>query len=119
MSFEADYVQNTIGSLRYWVMTGKDLRRPPELVEAKRAASLKALGILDRELARRPFVAGDTYTIADISVFAYSHRAEEARLPLAEFRSVCAWIDRVAAQPGFLAEVHPYSIDPHTASELP
>jgi glutathione S-transferase len=30
-----------------------------------------------------------------------------------------AWIARVEAQPGFLAQVHPYSIDPHSANELP
>jgi glutathione S-transferase len=28
LSFEADYVQATIGSLRYWIMTGKIDRRP-------------------------------------------------------------------------------------------
>jgi glutathione S-transferase len=119
MSFEADYVQSTIGSLRYWTMTGKLGRRPPELVESKRSASLKALRILDRELALYPFVAGDNYTIADISVFAYGHHAEEAGLPLADFRHVCAWIDRVVAQPGFFGEVHPYSVDPYSTRELP
>jgi glutathione S-transferase len=32
---------------------------------------------------------------------------------------VLAWIERVRAQPGFLATVHPYSIDPHSRDELP
>jgi glutathione S-transferase len=118
MSFEADYVQSTIGTLRHWIMTGKDAHRPRELLESKRAASLKSLHILDRELATRPFIAGDTYTIADISMFAYGSRAEEALLPLADFRNVGAWIARVKAQPGFLEEVYPYSIDPHSANEL-
>ena len=119
MSFEADYVQSTIGTLRHWIMTGKDTRRPRELVDSKRTASLKALRMLDRELATRPFIAGTTYTIADISMFAYASRAHEARLPLADFRNVGAWIARIKAQPGFLDEVHPYSIDPHSVNELP
>jgi len=119
LSFEADYVQSPIGALRHWIMTGKLHRRPPELVELKRRAALKTLAILDAELAARPFVAGDTYTIADIAVYAYGHRAEEALLPLRDYRHVCAWIERVAAQPGFLADVYPYSIDPHSANELP
>ena len=100
-------------------MTGKDARRPLELVESRRAASLKTLRTLDRELASRPFVAGDTYTIADISLFAYASRAHEAHLPLADFANVTAWIERVEAQPGFLAATYPYSIDPHSAGELP
>jgi glutathione S-transferase len=119
MSFEADYVQTTIGSLRYWTMTGKLARRPPELVESKREGSRRALRILDRELAGRPFLAGDSYTIADMSVFAYGHRADEAGLPLAEFRHVGEWIERVKAQPRFFGEVHPYSIDSHATRELP
>jgi glutathione S-transferase len=32
---------------------------------------------------------------------------------------VRAWISRVEAQPGFLHEMHPYSIDPHSSRDLP
>lgn len=119
MSFEADYVQSTMGSLRYWTLTGKLPRRPRELIESKRAGGLKALAALDRELKDRPFILGDKYTVADISLFAYGHLAPDAGVPLDEFRSVTAWIDRVRNQPGFLARVYPYSIDPHSTNELP
>jgi glutathione S-transferase len=119
LSFEGNYVEPAIGTLRHWIMTGKDARRPRELVESRRAASLKALAVLDRELTSRPFIVGDTYTIADISLFAYTSRAHEANLPLGDFVNVCAWIERVEAEPGFLAETYPYSIDPHSAGELP
>jgi len=119
LSFEGNYVEPAIGTLRHWIMTGKAARRPSELVESRRAASMKALGILDRELAVREFVAGDKYTIADISLFAYTSRAREAELPLAEFANIVAWIARVEAQPGFVADVYPYSIDPYSSRELP
>jgi glutathione S-transferase len=119
LSFEGNYVEPAIGTLRHWVMTGKDARRPRELVESRRAASLKALGILDRELARREFIAGDIYTVADMSLFAYVSRAGEAKLPLDDHANVVAWIERVKRQPGFLVTTHPYSIDPHSAGELP
>jgi len=118
MSFEQDYVLN-IASLRHWTMTGKLARRPEFLVAMRRAGGLRALQILERELKQRPFIAGDQYTIADIALFAYTHRADEAGLPLLEFPHVVAWIDRVRAQPGFLDEHHPYSIDPHSSGELP
>ncbi len=118
MSFEQDYVLN-IASLRHWTMTGKLARRPQALVAMRRAGGLRALQILERELAQRPFIAGQHYTIADISLFAYTHRADEAGLPLSEFPHVVAWIDRVRAQPGFLAQHYPYSIDPCSSGELP
>jgi glutathione S-transferase len=119
LSFEADYVQSSIGTLRHWVMTGKASRRPPELLAGKQSASLKALRILDRELAARDFVAGDAYTIADISVYAYAHLAPDAGVPLAGFPGFNAWCERVRAQPGHLATRYPYSVDPHSAKELP
>ena len=119
LSFEQNYVEPAIGTLRHWILTGKDARRPRELLESRRAASLKALGVLDRELASRPFVAGAAYSIADISLFAYASRADEAKLPLGDFANVGAWIARVEAEPGHLATTYPYSIDPHSAGELP
>ncbi|MFD0739643.1 glutathione S-transferase family protein [Lysobacter koreensis] len=119
LSFEQNHVESQIGSLRYWTMTGKLPRRAPALVEAKRAASLRALRILDEELATRPFITGAGYTIADISLFAYASRAEDAGLSLQPHPHFRAWLARVAAQPRFLAQVHPYSIDPHAMGELP
>ena len=119
MSFEADYIQSTAGSLRYWTLTDKLGRRPAAMIEAKRQGALKALAALDRELAQRPFIVGDDYTIADISLFAYTHVARDADLPLGNYRNVIAWIDRIRSQPRFLDRVYPYSIDPHSSRELP
>jgi glutathione S-transferase len=119
MSFEADYVQTSVGSLRYWTLTGKMAARAADLVAGKRATAQKALGILDRELAARPFIAGDAYSIADISLFAYAHLAADAEIETAAFPAFEAWVARVRGQDGFLAEMHPYSIDPHASAELP
>jgi len=118
LSFEQNYVESQIGSLRYWTMTGKVAHRPAQLVEGKRAASLKSLRILDAELSSKPFIIGDAYSIADMALFAYASRAEEADLSLQPYPHFRAWIERVQVQPGFLAQVHPYSIDPHSTKEL-
>lgn len=118
LSFEQERVEMTIGSLRYWTMTGKIAQREPSLMQGKRAA-WRTLGMLEQELALRPFLAGDSYTIADIAVFAYASRAGDADISLEPYPHFRAWIERVQAQPGFLAAMHPYAIDPHSAKELP
>jgi glutathione S-transferase len=118
LSFEQERVESQIGALRHWSLTGKLSRRPEVLVEMKRAAGLKALRLLDAELATRDFIAGEGFTIADIALFAYASRAEEAGLPLQPYPHFRAWVARVEAQPGFLAAMHPYSIDPHSVREL-
>ena len=119
LHFEQERVESVIGSLRYWTLTGKLSRRPAEVVTALRRKALHSLDILERKLSTRPFIAGDRYTIADMALFAYTSRAEEAGLSLQACPAICAWVDRVEAQPGFLSTMHPYSGDPHSARELP
>ena len=118
LSFEQERIESQIGALRHWTLTGKLERRPQALVELKRNAGRNALGILERELATRDFIAGERYGIADIALFAYGSRAEEAGFDLQPYPHLRAWIARVQSQPGFGAPMHPYSIDPHSTREL-
>ena len=119
LAFEQENVESVIGSLRHWTMTGKLARRTPEAIAQKREGAMRTLALLDRELAGRDFIAGDGYTIADIAVFAYASRAEEAGVSLAPYPHFRAWVARVGAQPGFGSEVFPYSVDPRSKEELP
>ncbi|RUU12282.1 glutathione S-transferase family protein [Mesorhizobium sp. USDA-HM6] len=111
--FEQYHVEPVIGSLRFWTLTGR-LERNKALAPAKREAGARALGALERGLRDTPFLVGGSLTIADIAVYAYSHRAEDCGFSLADYPAVSAWIDRVceAIGPGY--PVHPYSIDPHS-----
>ena len=118
LSFEQERVESQIGALRHWTLTGKLPRRPQVLVDAKRDGGLRALQILDAELAQREFITGDAYSIADIALFAYTSRANEAGFDLASYPDVAAWTARVREQPGHLADTFPYAIDPHSVNEL-
>lgn len=118
LCFEADYVQSSVATLRHWVMTGKDTRRDPAIVQARRDASLRVLAMLERHLAGREYLVDGGYGIADIAVYAYVHAAGDAGLDLAEYPALSAWLASVRAQPGHLAQVFPYAIDPHSAREL-
>lgn len=73
-----------------------DLRRMQENGRA-------ALSVMDRHLASNDYLAADRYTIADISLFAYTHVADEGGIALAPFAHVRAWLDRVAAQSGHVS----------------
>ena len=119
LHFEQERVESVLGALRHWTLTGKLVRRPPALVEAKRQAAARTLEILERELSGRNFIAGERYSIADIALFAYGSRAAEADFALDGYSAIRAWIARVEAQPGFLATMHPYASDPHSVRELP
>lgn len=111
--FEQYYVEPVIGSLRFWTLTGR-LERNRALVAGKREAGVRALAALERSLAGTPFLVGNALTIADIAVYAYSHRAEDCGFSLADYPAAAAWMDRVSETIGPGYPVHPYSIDPHS-----
>ena len=118
LMFEQRYVQTTISRLRYWTLTGK-LGQFAAEVPTARALGDRALDILDAELGKRAFIAGDRYTIADMSLYAYGHVAADAKFDVARRRHLTAWFDRVRAQPGFSGEVVPYASDPDSGRKLP
>jgi glutathione S-transferase len=58
--------------------------------------------VLDKELAKRPFLAGDTPTIADIALYTYAALAPEGGVPLELYGHLRAWLARIEALPGFV-----------------
>ncbi|CAN7151596.1 glutathione S-transferase family protein [Rhizobium leguminosarum] len=111
--FEQYHVEPVIGSLRFWTLTGR-LDRNQSMVAGKREAAARALAAIDRSLAGSLFLVGQELTIADIAVYAYSHRAEDCGLSLAAYPAFAAWSDRVRDAIGADHPVYPYSIDPHS-----
>jgi glutathione S-transferase len=59
-----------------------------------------ALDAMERHLGRREFLVGETYSLADISLYAYTHVAHEGEFDLSGYPAIRAWLERVAAQPG-------------------
>jgi glutathione S-transferase len=103
---QADLLPAT-GGLRFRLQTGRWQPDEPAAV-ARHAAGLEVLQLLDDHVRDRRFVVGDAYTIADVALYGYTHVAHEAGLPMDDFGAVEAWLDRVAAQPGYMNDVAPY-----------
>ena len=58
-----------------------------------------ALQVMEDHLKSHTYFVNETYSIADIALYAYTHVAPEAGLDLAAYPGVLAWIGRVASQP--------------------
>lgn len=81
--------------------------RDPAKVEAARTGMAKQVKTLERELADKPYLAGDSFTIADISVAPAVYRwqlFDEAR---PELPALEAWIGRLSERPAFQKHVMP------------
>ena len=59
-----------------------------------------ALDAMETHLTGREFLVGERYSIADMSLFAYTHVAHEGEFDLEPYPAIRAWIERVATQPG-------------------
>jgi glutathione S-transferase len=113
LSFEQHNVEPVIGSLRFWTLTGR-LERNRNVVAGKRDAGARTLAAMDRGLANTPFLVDKDLSIADIAVYAYSHRAEDCGFDLRDYPAVSAWHGRVRDAIGPDYPVYPYSVDPHS-----
>lgn len=71
----------------------------PAAIERYRELTESALAVLDQQLASRPYLAGDTYSIADIAQFAWMHIAQLVHFDFQHHAHLMAWYARVAARP--------------------
>ncbi len=57
-----------------------------------------ALAVMDRHLSAQDFFVGNSYTIADIALYAYTHVAHEGGFDLAPYANIRRWLSTVSAQ---------------------
>lgn len=106
LAFAASWVQYGVFTARALVSFGIPANGlPPAMgdgLEAARVRGRRSLEILDLHLASRDWLACGRPTIADIAVFPYVALAPMGDIPLTPYPSVCAWIARIRALPGFV-----------------
>lgn len=98
MFFEQNLIEPTIGTARFFRKQGRHESRPDAYAHRLETAR-DALGVLDRHLVDRDWVASDRCTIADIALFGYAGVAEEAGLEVIDHRNFLAWRKRLEALP--------------------
>jgi glutathione S-transferase len=100
MCFEQYNLEPNIGTARFWLTSLRKTAQElgPRLAEKSQKAHA-ALAVLERGLTDRRFLVADRFTLADISLYAYTHVAADAQVSLDGYPAICAWLALVAAQP--------------------
>lgn len=62
-----------------------------------------ALGVLETQLARTPYLVGELPTIADIALYAYTHDCHHGGFDLKKFPAISEWINRIASLPRYIS----------------
>ena len=100
MFFEQYSHEPNIAVARFWLAYSGTPERFTEQLLARMKGGYAALDAMEGHLGDRSFLVGERYSIADISLYAYTHIAHEGEFDLEPYGAIRAWLDRVASQPG-------------------
>ena len=102
MFFEQYSHEPNVATLRFWfqfVGEGNlsDVQRGQIMM--KRVAGEAALELMESHLAGREWFVGNTVSLADIALYAYTHVCEGGGFRLHDYPAICTWIARIAKLP--------------------
>jgi glutathione S-transferase len=103
MFFEQHSVIPNIGAAYFWlalIKGGRDLQS--HALEDWMENGYRALAVMEMHLSQYPYFVDNRFTIADIALYAYTHVANQCDFDLARYRAVRDWLDRIAAEPGYV-----------------
>lgn len=75
----------------------------PYAKDRYRAETARLYGVLDRQLARHDYVAGDFYSVADMAIWGWASLWEGQQQTLDDKPNLKRWLDAVSARPGVIA----------------
>ncbi len=104
MFFEQYEHEPYIAVARRWLAfePKEALETMKHLVPEWHAKGNAALSVMERHLAKDDWLAGGSYSIADIALYAYTHVAGDGGFDLGRYPAVSRWLERVASQPGYI-----------------
>ena len=94
------------GQAHHFLKYAPSMDPPNDLPYAKnryRSEVTRLYGVLDRQLAKTTFVAGDFYSIADMSIWGWASLWEGQQQTLDDKRHFARWLEQVSRRPGVIA----------------
>ncbi|MGF1632036.1 MAG: glutathione S-transferase family protein [Kiloniellaceae bacterium] len=102
MFFEQYSHEPYIAVLRFWKRhTAKTPENEPQWAD-KEMRGYDALGVMEKALEGQDWLLGAAPSIADVSLYAYTHVADQGGFDLARFPALQAWIGRFPGLPGYV-----------------
>ncbi|MBV1903496.1 MAG: glutathione S-transferase family protein [Marinosulfonomonas sp.] len=114
MFWDNHKMSSQAGVLRFLMNFVPEEKRPAEVIAWQQGRLKAALKTLDSALAGRSWLVGDRITTADIACCGYLFYPEPFSFERKDYPNVDAWLDRIAAQPGWKA---PYDLMPGSPAD--
>ena len=94
------------GQAHHFLKYAPNMTPPNDLPYAKdryRSETARLYGVLDRRLAENEYVAGDFYSIADMSIWGWASLWEGQQQTLEDKPNMARWLDLMGSRPGVQA----------------
>ena len=107
-------LSSVAGATRFLMNFLPEAKRPPEVISFQQGRLRSAFEVLNTHLAGRDWIVGRNVTNADLSCCGYLYYPEPFGFDRTEWPAIDAWLDRIAALPGWK---HPYDLMPGRPSD--
>ncbi len=114
MFWDNHKLSTQIGTVRFLSNFLPEDKRPAGVIPFLQGRLKAAYTVLNDHLSSRTWVAGGAVTIADLSCCGYLYYSEPYGFDRADWPNIDAWLDRIAALPGWK---HPYELMPGNPSD--
>jgi GST-like protein len=94
--FQMAHVGPMLGQAHHFRLQAKE--KLPYAIERYEKEAARIYGVLDRELQKRDYLAGE-YTIADIATYPWIMRYFNFGVALDDYRALKRWTERISARP--------------------
>jgi glutathione S-transferase len=100
--FEQYQHEPSIAVVRFLIAFSGQAEKHADRIKEQTTNGYIALDAMERHLVGHTYLVGERYTIADISLYAYTHVAHEGGFDLEPYPAIRAWLDRVPTRPGHI-----------------
>src|SRR4026208_787644 len=95
MFFEQYSHEPYLAVVRFWLAYSGTPELFADRIPGRMKGGYAALDAMEAHLRERSFFVGGAYSIADISLYAYTHVAEEGNFDLDPYPAIRTWLERV------------------------
>ena len=114
MFWDNHKLSTQIGTTRFLSNFLPEAKRPEGVIPFLQGRLKAAYKVLEDHLTAQKWIVGDGLTIADLSCCGYLYYPEPYGFDRADWPHISAWLDRIAATPGWK---HPYELMPGNPSD--
>jgi len=97
LMFQMGGVGPMLGQAHHFRMYAPE--KVPYAIDRYSNEARRIYGVIDRQLSKTRFIAGKTYSIADIAIFPWLRSWEKQGIVLDDYPHLKAWFDAIAARP--------------------